>query len=92
MIDRYIVIAGSYDEAINWIRGDCNRRWNNGDTSCSMSDYIIPDRDMIRGIRNPHGIFIGRWRSRPNIKEIIQTLLVSSTVENPTLEKLYRTL
>lgn len=44
--------------------------------------------EMLRGISNPHGVFVGSWRSRTDILEILDILVMSSHEHNPTLVKL----
>jgi hypothetical protein len=89
---KIYVIAGTYAEAMSWIKKEYLKRWNNGDRSCSISDYIIPDRNSLRGINNPHGVFVGNWKARADIYEIVQTLIWSSTHVNPALNKIYNDL
>ena len=92
MSNKIIVIAGTYAEAMSWIKKECQKRWNNGDRSCSISDYIIPDRDSIRGILNPHGVFVGNWKARADIYEIVQTLIWSSTHVSQKLHDIHNSL
>jgi len=43
-----------------------------------MSNYIIVHSpDQLRGMRDPKGIFIGTWRERTDIFEILNRLLVN---------------
>ena len=80
---KTLVIAGTYDEANNWMKRDVMRRWNAGETSSTMSDYIYCNNaDRIKGMKDPHGVFIGTWRQRKDMEDIFVTLLSSITITN----------
>jgi hypothetical protein len=73
-----LVIARNYDQYANWIhqRALSNEDWR-----------YVNGIDSIRGIENPHGIFIGTWYERWDIHDILIHLVASSRVENPELRK-----
>jgi hypothetical protein len=76
---KTLVIAGTQHEANYWIIQDLGKKYPSN-TSLSMSDYIIGhNADQLRGWRNPNGIFIGTWRERKDIFEILNMLLVQMT-------------
>lgn len=73
---KKLVIAGNTQQATDWMKQDAFKRFNSGDTSVSLSDYIIVSRfDFIRGIRNPHGVFVGTWIERTDLEPIFIHLL-----------------
>lgn len=41
--------------------------------------------DSVRGIRDPHGLFIGTWSKRPDIADIVTNLIVASSTKNHQL-------
>lgn len=87
---KKLVIAGNSQQAIHWVKTECQRRWDTGDTSVSLSDYIVVDGPTnIRGISNPHGVFVGTWKERRDIIEIVTILLMCTHPNNPTLQKVY---
>lgn len=89
-MSKFHVIAGSTQEANRWIRDECTRRFNAGDTNVSISDYTyVLSADRIRGRLNPHGRFVGNWRGRPDILDIIQALISCTMPPNPTLIQLF---
>lgn len=45
--------------------------------------------DSIRGIRNPHGLFIGEWYKRKDAYDILQQLMIASSPPNKTLISVY---
>ena len=58
-----------------------------------MSHYVyVSHADNLRGIQNPHGVFVGNWLGRPDILEIVQQLMMCSTDPNPALGKIYKEL
>ena len=74
---KTLVIAGNKFEAVTWIHADLGKKYPTN-TSLSMSDYIIvTNPDQLRGMGDPSGIFIGTWRERPDIFEILNMLLVN---------------
>jgi hypothetical protein len=75
---KKLVIAGTYDQAQLWIHNDLAKRSAAGETTLSMSEYnIVHNPDQLRGMRDPNGIFVGRWRERKDIFEILNMLLVN---------------
>ena len=76
---KTLVVAGTTQEANYWIIQDLGKKYPSN-TSLSMSDYIsVHSPDQLRGMRDPKGIFIGTWRNRKDILEILSTLLVQMT-------------
>lgn len=79
---KTLVIAGNNYEANHWIITDLGKRYPSN-TSLSLSDYIsVKHVDQIRGMRDPTGIFVGTWRERPDIFELLNMMLVIMTPEN----------
>ena len=77
---KTLVIAGTHHEANYWIIQDLGKKYPSM-TSLSMSDYsIVHSPDQLRGMRDPKGIFIGTWRNRKDIFEILNMLLVNVTI------------
>ena len=77
---KTLVVAGTYHEANYWIIQDLGTKYPSM-TSLSMSDYsIVHNPDQLRGMRDPKGIFIGTWRNRKDIFEILNMLLVNITI------------
>ena len=77
---KTLVVAGTQHEANYWIIQDLGKKYPSN-TSLSISDYIsVHSPDQLRGWRNPNGIFIGTWRNRKDIFEILNMLLVNMTI------------
>jgi hypothetical protein len=76
---KTLVVAGTHHEANYWIIQDLGKKYP-FNISLSMSDYIIVhNAEHLRGMRDPKGIFIGTWRNRKDIFEILNMLLVQMT-------------
>ena len=87
---KIFVIAGNDKQAIKWMKGNNQKRWDNGDTSATLSDYVIVENPTImRGHRNPHGVFIGTWKDRPDIMDIVMALMNATYETNPKLRKIW---
>lgn len=90
---KIFVIAGNREQANEWIKSNLIKRHNEGETDISWSDYVIvKDATSLRGYRDPHGVFIGTWRDRSNIIEIVELLLISSMSVNTELHRIHKEL
>jgi hypothetical protein len=87
---KTLVIAGTQNEANYWIIQDLGKKYPRN-TSLSMSDYtIVHNHDQLRGMRDPKGVFVGTWRERKDIFEILNMLLVNMTI--PSKHKIIQNL
>jgi hypothetical protein len=70
------IIAGNHMQYMSWLSKQKN-------IHCQ---YVgIPD--VLRGIENPHGVFIGTWYERKDMYDILIQLVAASRVDNPALRK-----
>ena len=77
-IDRYFIVAGNHAEYKNWF---WKRFWKNRSRfpDNNISDFIwVHSSDVFRGSANPHGFFIGTFRSRADLYDIVQTIIMCS--------------
>jgi hypothetical protein len=73
---KYYVIAGTRPEFNEFIQRKALELFGKGE-DISLSNFVFVNAsDQLRGIECPHGWFIGSWRDRSNIHEILQQLLV----------------
>ena len=87
------VVAGTADEAYNYINRKIAERVSNGENISRISEYKYVDSvNSIRGIRNPTGVFIGTWRERKDIFDIVSVLRSSHDVPNKALRKVWQDL
>lgn len=89
-MSKIFVIAGSYFQAEEWIKSNLEKRSNSGVTTLSRSEYVyVSNASDIRGYHNPHGVFIGTWKERHDIREIVQALMVQSDLPIPKLREIW---
>jgi hypothetical protein len=82
IVSKTLVIAGNTFESHYWIVQDLGKKYPSNN-SLSMSDYLIVHHpDQLRGMRDPTGIFVGTWKQRPDIFELLNMLLVIMTHNN----------
>ena len=92
-MNKIYVIAGTAREATEWMKSNLQKRTLNGENVIGMSEYAyVTGVDTLRGIRNPHGVFIGSWKERMDIFQIVEALMLSSIHVNPALSKIYNDL
>ncbi len=88
-MSKIFVIAGTAHEANYWIINHLGKRYPSN-TSASMSDYVyVSSPNSLKGVRDPHGVFVGNWLGRPDIFEIVEALMLASVHVNPALGKIY---
>ena len=85
---RILVIAGNRSQGDNWIKSNIEKRTKAGETVNWHDYYYVSHVDGIKGFSNPHGVFVGSWRDRDDILDIVETLYHSNTSPNPPLEKI----
>jgi hypothetical protein len=92
-MNKIYVIAGTAREATEWIKSNLQKRILNRENVIGMSEYAyVTGVDTLRGIRDPHGVFVGNWLGRPDIFDIVQQLMLCSIHINPALSKIYKDL
>ena len=75
MSDKYYVICGTRQEYNEFIQRKALELFNQGDTSVSLSQFVyVNSSDQLKGLVAPHGWFVGTWRDRSNIYEILHEL------------------
>jgi hypothetical protein len=75
MTNKIYVITGTKNEYEEYIRKDTRKRWNNGDTSASYSDYVyVAGTYTLRGLRDIHGVFVGNYHMRGDFYDITTML------------------
>jgi hypothetical protein len=76
MNEKYYVIAGTRNEFEVFRNNKCIELSRGGKT-LSLSNFVYVALPIqLKGISSPHGWFIGTWRDRDNIKDIVNTLCV----------------
>ena len=78
---KWFVISGDHYQYIDFVKQKVSEGWPN-DTSLSMSNFRYVDHpDKLRGFANPRGYFVGTWKERKDIKDIVSVLAYSYTTE-----------
>jgi hypothetical protein len=76
-MDYQYIIAGNYDQYCAWA----------ADKMSVNNCRYVSSPDILRGIENPHGVFIGTWYERKDIDDILVQLVAASLSDNPALRK-----
>ena len=65
------IIAGNHAQYKDWLRTKI----------LSPSTHVyVTNPDTLRGVRNPHGWFIGTWHDRDDMEQIFQVLLRATDI------------
>ena len=73
--NKYFIVAGTLAEFRTWVQLNRGRFAYN-----TLYDFIYVDRPMVfLGHTNPHGFFVGTFRQRPDLFEIVQTIITNSS-------------
>jgi hypothetical protein len=92
MNDKYYVIAGDYNQFRVFILRKSMDMYQGGNTSITLSHFVyVSGPETLRGLRNPRGFFVGTWRKKSNIKDILLTLY-HQTEEGLTSRKILQRL
>jgi len=90
-MSHVFVIAGTFDQARQYISKKRSEYLRSGEPPLLMPNYLaVTDVRHLKGIRDPHGVFIGTWKDRLDIYDIIQSLALSWTGENKVLNRMLR--
>jgi hypothetical protein len=75
-MEQIYVVAGNY----NQFRDYCTRKGTVGNDN---KQYMYVERpDSLRGLNSIKGVYIGTWRSRPDIEEIQQQIRIIKSTMN----------
>ena len=75
------VVAGDYKQYTDWL---FHNQYNRSEWR------FVSDADVLRGHIDPHGIFIGTYYLRTDIRIILLQLQVSTHGTNPALEQAWK--
>ena len=75
MTEKYYVICGNRNEFQIFVTKKAADMWLAGETSVSLSNFVfVHSSEQLKGVSCPHGWFVGTWRDRSNIQEIVLEL------------------
>ena len=74
MNQKIFIIAGTYEQYKHWIRKNIDRIYQSDPSkSITLSNFVyVSEPDQLRGHREVHGYFVGTYRNRPDIRDIVQ--------------------
>lgn len=81
MKKRIYVVSGTHNEFMAY-------KLNKNDPENTNYIYVSKP-EILRGMRDPKGVFYGSWRNRSDILEIVNHLRLYTTTDNPTLDRIW---
>lgn len=78
--EKYYVIAGNNNQFLTFAKEKIETAWYNGNILLSLSNFVyVYDPNVLRGLHNPNGFFVGTWIDHDFIREILNNLMISMT-------------
>ena len=74
---KYFVIAGTYEEARRWTALNKHRVYNEEEGIQVGAIRYVASVEILKGIHEPKGVFIGTWCKHPDIENILTQLKIS---------------
>lgn len=75
---KYYVVAGTKQEFDAYILSKSMLMFAAGETSISLSHFVyVSSPDTLRGIEDPRGWFIGSYKQRKDIRDIIHAIMIA---------------
>jgi len=88
---KTFVIAGTHEQGMRWVKQNITDYATTHGSWRSLSDYVIVNSEInLKGYSNPRGVFVGTWRERRDLKEILLQLHLQSNPANPKILELMR--
>lgn len=91
---KIFVIAGNKAQFEDYIRRKIEEMKANGYVDSRYYAYIVyvSSANVLAGVSNPHGVFIGSWRERKDIHEILDRLMICSHMNNAAIQNIKHSL
>ena len=95
-MDKIFVIAGNNAQFEEYKRRKIEEMLAKG-----YVDYVdfryddivyVSSANVLAGVSNPHGVFIGSWRERKDIHEILDRLMICSHMNNAAIQNIKQSL
>ena len=82
MNQKIFIIAGTYDQYRNWVRKNFDRIYESDPfKSISLSNFVyVSNPDQLNGHREVHGYFVGTFRNRPDIRDIVMQIRLINSI------------
>ena len=76
MNERIFIIAGNHEQYKNWVKKNIDRIYEaDPSRSISLSNFVyVSGPEQFRGHNEVHGYFVGTYRDRPDIRDIVREI------------------
>ena len=78
-VSKYFVISGNHDEYLSWRKENRIRLLEDRIIQGTSDLVYVSGPHVLKGVRDPRGIFIGTWKERRDIEQILVQLRISTT-------------
>ena len=80
-MNKIYVVAGTRAEYETYIRKKAHELHQQNQTTISLSHFVyVSDPYVLRGLREVHGYFVGSYRQRDDLKEIVDTIRIINKI------------
>ena len=82
MNEKIYIIAGNHNEYMQWVKKNIDRIYQSNPTgSISISSFVyVNGLQTLRGHKKVHGYFIGTFRDRLDIHDIVNQIRLTNDV------------
>ena len=87
-MSKLYIVAGTREQYQTYKKSKFEEAIKNNDNALAeqVQSYVyVSEAQYFRGIRDPHGVFVGTWSKRDDIVEIVSGLIICCINENPVL-------
>lgn len=85
-MNHIYVVAGNFHQAKNYIARKRHEAFAAGTPPLLQDSHLyVKDVTSLKGIQDPHGVFIGTWKERMDIYDIVHTLCLCWAGKNHQL-------
>lgn len=79
--DKIFVIAGNHEQYRSFVKRKIEAMHNEGNTSMSLSHFVyVSGPEVFRGFNSVHGYFVGTFRDRHDLRQILEMLRIINTL------------
>ena len=87
-MSKFFVIAGNYNQYVNWKNRNYPELLLNGQIEKIQDLVYVSCIDQLKGYNNPKGVFIGTWYRREDIEYVLGQLQVAGTLNVTQVHRL----
>jgi hypothetical protein len=79
--DKIFVVAGTHEQFTQFVRRKATQLWDGGNTSVTLSNFVyVSGPEVFRGFNSVHGYFVGTFRQRKDIEQILEMIRIINTL------------